>query len=139
MRAVSLGVVAIALVVLNAIEKEAVDAYPFVIFAWLLGSGLASRKVRFTSSFVVAALMLVVTDAVADADVAVPDGSGNATIYLTLPGLSEQKPYKLSLGLFDQQGHLVKWFDGIANVELKGGVAETPNLSQLALENPCHG
>lgn len=29
------------------------------------------------------------------ADVAVPDGSGNATIYLTLPGLSEQKPYKL--------------------------------------------
>lgn len=61
-----LVVAAIALVVLNAIEKEAVDAYPLVIFAWLLGSGLALRKVRSTSSFVVVALMLVVMDAVAD-------------------------------------------------------------------------
>ncbi len=72
-------------------------------------------------------------------DQVVPDSIGQATIYVTITNLVSGRPYKLSLGLFDNQGHLVKWFDQIANVELINGKVVTPRLSDLSLENACHG
>ena len=72
-------------------------------------------------------------------DQVVPGATGQATIYVTLTNLVDGRPYKLSLGLFDSQGHLVKWFDQLANVELSNGKVQTPKLSDLALENACHG
>lgn len=79
------------------------------------------------------------TEPVAEvAAVAAPDPSGVAAVRFAVSSLAEGRPYKLSLGLFQREGRLLKWFDGIAYVEPIGGEVRTPELAALALEDPCH-
>ena len=80
------------------------------------------------------------TETVADlATTVAPDEAGRATVRATVLGLAENRPYALSLGVFAGDGRMLKWFDGIAHVELSDGTVRTPDLPPLALENPCHG
>ena len=48
--------------------------------------------------------------------------------------LVQGRTYKMSLGIFDQNDHLVKWFDGMAVLKLQGGV---PAIQTKVVEDPC--
>ncbi|HEX5415648.1 MAG TPA: hypothetical protein VFZ25_08270, partial [Chloroflexota bacterium] len=51
-----------------------------------------------------------------------------------LGSLADGRTYKVSLGLFDQNYHLVKWFDGVAVLEATNGV---PQIQTKVVEDPC--
>lgn len=57
-------------------------------------------------------------------------------LLLTVPlgTLADGRTYKVSLGIFDQRYHLEKWFEGVAVLQVKGGVAQ---LQSRVVEDPC--
>jgi hypothetical protein len=55
-------------------------------------------------------------------------------VMLQLGSLAQGHVYKASIGLFDQNNHLVKWFDSLAVLRLQGGV---PQLQAKVVEDPC--
>ncbi|MGH2457442.1 MAG: hypothetical protein ACRDIY_01080 [Chloroflexota bacterium] len=59
-----------------------------------------------------------------------------APLQLTVPlgSLAQGHTYKVSLGVFDQSYHLIKWFDSVAVVQIKGGV---PQMQTRMVEDPC--
>ena len=59
-----------------------------------------------------------------------------SSVEVAFESLDEEHVYKLSLGLFDSSGELVKWFDGLSLVRLRQGALETPSTRTIE-ENPC--
>ncbi|TAK35099.1 MAG: hypothetical protein EPO21_07235 [Chloroflexota bacterium] len=57
-------------------------------------------------------------------------------ITASFPTVLDGHVYKVSVGLFDVSGTLVKWFDGLSLVSLRNGQVETPSRSTIQ-ENPC--
>jgi hypothetical protein len=55
-------------------------------------------------------------------------------IMLQVGSLAQGHTYKASIGLFDQNDHLVKWFDSLAVLKLQGGV---PQMQTKVVEDPC--
>lgn len=70
--------------------------------------------------------------------VAVPDGQPQLLTAI-FDGLKDGLQYKLSLGLFDHNYTIVKWFDGLATFSVNSGQVEQPQLTQEQIENPCYG
>ncbi len=60
----------------------------------------------------------------------------NAPLNLTVPlgSLAQNRTYKVSLAIFDQNYRLLKWFDSVAVVRVDGGV---PRLQSKVVEDPC--
>lgn len=70
-----------------------------------------------------------------------PAGQTNAALSNAFSSLTTQlgslatgRTYKVSMGLFDQSGHLVKWFDSVAVLKMVGGV---PQIQTQVVEDPC--
>jgi hypothetical protein len=61
-----------------------------------------------------------------------PDGQQQVSVQFN--DVAEGRVYKLSLGVFDANWHLVKWFDQVSLVQLQSGAVQVP---QLVTENPC--
>jgi len=55
-------------------------------------------------------------------------------VVLQVGNLVDGRTYKASLGIFDTNNHLVKWFDGLAVLKLHGGV---PKIQSNVVEDPC--
>jgi hypothetical protein len=55
-------------------------------------------------------------------------------VMLQIGSLAQGHTYKASIGLFDQNNHLVKWFDSLAVLKLQGGV---PQIQKQVVEDPC--
>ncbi len=55
-------------------------------------------------------------------------------LVVQVTSLAQGRTYKASLGIFDQNYHLVKWFDGLAVLKLQGGA---PQLQTQVVEDPC--
>jgi|GEM_PF-3528405 len=62
----------------------------------------------------------------------------NRLVSVTFNGLAEGKPYRLDVGVFDQNWQLKKWFQGVASLEVKGQTLQEPQLSPEASENACY-
>jgi hypothetical protein len=60
--------------------------------------------------------------------------SGQRRVSVRFNGLDDGKVYKLSLGVFDSNFKLLKWFDQVSLVELRQGAVQVPRLTT---ENPC--
>lgn len=70
-----------------------------------------------------------------------PVGKGTAALTSAFSSLSTElgsladgRTYKVSLGLFDQNYHLVKWFDGVAVLKAANGI---PQVQTKVVEDPC--
>ena len=55
-------------------------------------------------------------------------------VMLQVGSLAQGHTYKASIGIFDTNDHLLKWFDGLAVLKLDGGV---PKLQTKVVEDPC--
>ncbi len=55
-------------------------------------------------------------------------------VMLQIGSIAQGHTYKASIGIFNADGHLLKWFDGLAVLKLEGGV---PKLQSKVVEDPC--
>ena len=51
--------------------------------------------------------------------------------------VADARPYSISLGIFNREGALRKWFGDVNKFSLVAGALATPNIDRLASELGC--